>query len=39
MLSIFFGTVATNPSLKNVVAAIGDRELVNALSTFEREVS
>ena len=29
----------TKPSFKKVVAAIGDRELVNALSTFEREVS
>ena len=39
ILSIAFGIEATKPSVKNVVAEIGDSELVNTLPTFESEVS
>ena len=39
ILSIAFGIVAANPSLKNVVADIGDSEFVKTLSTLESAVS
>ena len=37
--SVALGIDATKPSLKKVVAEIGDNEFVNTLFTFERFVS
>ena len=39
ILSIAFGMDATKPSLKNVVAEIGDNEFVKTESTLESNVS